>query len=78
MHFSLINVIYRFKEFIIYVPTSADFEDEKLGGRKDKNLRQLSGAQTKWYHRALFGGDTPEIALTKARHRGCTQAAPKG
>lgn len=60
-----------------YVPTSADFEDDKPGGRKDKNLRQLSGAQMKWYRRALLEGETPEAALAKAKHRGSSQAAPK-
>lgn len=60
-----------------YVPTSADFGDDLPGGKKDKNLRQLSGAQTKWYRRALLEGDNPETALLKAKQRGHTQATQK-
>lgn len=60
-----------------YIPTSADFADDEPGGKRDRNLRHLSGAQQKWYRRALLEGDTPDVAINKAKPRGNAQAKPR-
>lgn len=53
-----------------YVPSSLDFEDLQPGGKKDKRMKGLSGAQKKWYRRALLEGKSPECALLAAKDRG--------
>ena len=59
----------RDKGSIHYVPLASDFVDEEPGGRKDKNLKGMTGAQQKWYRRALLGGKSVKEALEAAKSR---------
>lgn len=66
------------KGSVHYVPISADFADDAPGGKHDKRLRHMAGAQKKVYRRALLDGKPVDVAFNISKRRGDLPASNRG